>query len=67
MTWIEDRFVRITLMLLPAVIVAVGCMISLLPHEFIRHAAGVLTAWLYLSVPLGVAVGNCALSENDCQ
>jgi hypothetical protein len=66
MTWVENRFARIAVMLLPAMIVVVGCGVSLLPHEFIRHAVEVLTAWLYLSVPVGIAVGNCALSENDC-
>ena len=66
MMWVQNRFARIAVVLLPAMIVVVGCVVSLLPHGLVRHTAEVLTAWLYLSVPIGIAVGNCALSENDC-
>jgi hypothetical protein len=67
MSWVEDRFSRTMLMLLPAMVVVAGCGVSLLPHELVVHTVSLLTTWLYLSIPIGIAVGHCALSERDCQ
>ena len=67
MSWLEVRFTRTTLMLLPAMIVIAGFGISLLPRQLIVQAVSLLTTWLYLSILIGVAVGHCALSESDHQ
>jgi len=53
-------------MLVLAMVVIAGCGISLLPHGLIVQAVNLLTIWLYLSIPIGIAVGHCALSESDC-
>jgi hypothetical protein len=67
MSWVEDRFSRTMLMLLPAMIVVAGCGVSLLPRHLIVQAVSLLTTWLYLSILIGIAVGHCALSESDSQ
>ena len=67
MSWVEDRFTRTMLMLLPAMIVVAGCGVSLLPRQLIVQAVSLLTTWLYLSILIGIAVGHCALSESDSQ
>jgi hypothetical protein len=67
MSWVEDRFTRTMLVLLPAMIVVAGCGVSLLPRQLIVHAVSLLTIWLYLSILTGIAVGHCALGESDHQ
>lgn len=67
MSWVEDRFTRTMLMLLPAMIVIAGFGVSLLPHQLIVQAVSLLTTWLYLSILIGIGVGHCALSESDSQ
>jgi|HubBroStandDraft_5_1064220.scaffolds.fasta_scaffold1764373_1 hypothetical protein len=67
MSWVEDRFARTMLVLLPAMIVIAGCGVSLLPHQLIVQAVSLLTSWLYLSILIGIAVGHCALGESDHQ
>ena len=67
MSWVEDRFTRTMLMLLPAMIVVAGCGVSLLPRQLIVQAVTLLTTWLYLSILIGIAVGHCALGESDSQ
>jgi hypothetical protein len=66
MSRIKDRFSRTMLMLLPTMLVVVGCAVSLLPESIVVHTLSLLTTWLYLSIPIGIAVGHCALSESDC-
>ena len=65
MSWVEDRFTRTMLMLLPAMIVVAGCGVSFLPRQLIVQAVSLLTTWLYLSILIGIAVGHCALGESD--
>jgi hypothetical protein len=67
MPWVEDRFTRTMLMLLPAMIVIAGFGVSLLPRQLIVQAVSLLTTWLYLSILIGIAVGHCALGESDHQ
>jgi hypothetical protein len=67
MSWVEDRFTRTMLLLLPAMIIVAGCGVSLLPRQLIVQAVSLLTTWLYLSILIGIAVGHCALGESDRQ
>jgi hypothetical protein len=67
MSWVEDRFARTMLVLLPAMIVIAGCGVSLLPRQLIVQAVSLLASWLYLSILIGIAVGHCALGESDHQ
>ena len=65
MTSTEDRLARLTFVLVPAVIVAIGCGLSLLPRGVVGETFTVLGVWLSFSLPVGVVVGHCALSEAD--
>jgi hypothetical protein len=65
MSPMEDRLTRLTLALVPVVIVALGCGASLLPRDLVVRAIGALAAWLSLSLLIGVVVGHCALGEAD--
>jgi hypothetical protein len=65
MSWIEVRFTRTMLMLLPAIIIVAGFGVSLLPRQLIVQAVSLLTTWLYLSILIGIVVGHCALGESD--
>jgi hypothetical protein len=65
MSLMEDRLARLALALVPVVIVALGCGVSLLPRDLVVRAIGALTAWLTLSLLIGVVVGHCALGEAD--
>ena len=67
MSSIEDRLARSILLLVPAIIVTLGCGVSLLPREMVVRAISALTAWLTLSLLIGVVVGHCALGEIDNQ
>jgi hypothetical protein len=67
MPWVEDRFTRTMLMLLPAMIVIAGFGVRLLPRQLIVQAVSLLTTWLYLSILIGIVVGHCALGESDHQ
>ena len=46
----------------PAGAVALGCG-CLAPHDAILRGAALLLAWVCVSVPIGVLVGHCTLSE----
>ena len=59
-----DRLDRLLLSSVPAIIALAGG-VSLLPHELLVRATGVLTVWLTMSVPIGVVVGHCALGEAE--
>jgi hypothetical protein len=66
MSSVGDRLTRLVLALVPVVIIAVGCGgASLLPRALVAHAITALTAWLTLSVLVGIVVGHCALGEAD--
>jgi hypothetical protein len=65
MSSVGDRLTRLTLALVPAIIVTLGCSASLVPRELVAKAISALTAWLTLSVLVGVVVGHCALGEAD--
>jgi hypothetical protein len=46
----------------PVVLVAAGaCLLQSLPESVLEF----LTAWTLVSVPVGVVIGHCALSEDD--
>jgi hypothetical protein len=46
----------------PILLVAVGaCLLQSLPDGVLEF----LTAWTLVSVPVGVVIGHCALSEDD--
>ncbi len=66
MTASEDRLARLTLALLPASIVAIGFCLSLLSRGIVDEVFIILTAWLAVSLPVGVVVGHCTLSELEC-
>ena len=51
--------------LVPAAIVTLGYGASMLPREMVLRAISALTAWLALSLGIGVVVGHCVLSEAD--
>ena len=65
MLFAEDRPARITLVMVPIAIVALGCGVSLLPRDVVLQVFNVLAAWLTLSLPIGVLVGHCALGESE--
>lgn len=58
-----DRLVRIASAIVPAIVIgtAGAC---LLPVDTLALILTVLTAWTCASVPIGVLVGHCALSED---
>jgi hypothetical protein len=46
----------------PILVVAVGtCLFQTLPESVLEF----LTVWTLVSVPAGVVIGHCALSEDD--
>lgn len=58
-----DRVFRIVSAMFPAVaLAAVGA--CLLPVDTLVPILTVLTAWVCASVPIGVLVGHCTLSED---
>jgi hypothetical protein len=59
----EDRRDRLVFYI-PALIVVLGCGVSLLPHAALADALIGLTAWTGLSIPLAMLIGHCALSED---
>jgi hypothetical protein len=61
----EDRLARLMLVVVPITLVALGCGVSLLPHDVIMQVFYVLAAWLTLSLPIGIVVGHCALDGSD--
>jgi hypothetical protein len=61
------RSSRVALAVMPAAIVALGCGASLVPRDLVMHVGSVLAVWLTLSLPVGVAVGRCALGEADAR
>jgi hypothetical protein len=65
MSTIEDRLARLILVLVPSIIVTLGCGVSLLPRDMVMQAINALTAWLTLSLLIGVVVGHCALGEAE--
>lgn len=46
----------------PAGALALGCG-CLAPHDLLVRGAALLLAWICVSVPVGVLVGHCTLSE----
>ncbi|HEX3398848.1 MAG TPA: hypothetical protein VHT74_00835 [Acetobacteraceae bacterium] len=62
---VEDRLTRLTIAAVPAVIVAVGYCLSLLPRSLVIEMLSILALWLSLALPLGIVVGHCALSEGE--
>ena len=44
----------------PAAIVAAALVLHLLPREVLAF----LTAWILISLPVGVLIGHCVLSED---
>jgi hypothetical protein len=68
MTSNGDRRDRLILALVPTAITILGCGVSLLPrHHWVLQAIGVLSVWLTLSLPVGIAIGHCMLGETDCR
>jgi len=66
MTLPDLRAARLAIVLVSGFIALIGYRVDLLPRELVISALTVLTAWLSLSVPVGVLVGHCVLSEGDC-
>jgi hypothetical protein len=56
----EDRRERLMLFFIPALIVLLGCGMSLMPPVAIVF----LTAWTCLSFPLAMLVGRCVLNDD---
>jgi hypothetical protein len=56
----EGRSAGLMLMGLPILVVLTSTLMHVLPLK----VAVLLTAWTLLSLPLGIAVGHCALSED---
>jgi hypothetical protein len=67
MTSTEDRLARLALAIVPVAIVVVGCCLSLLSRDFVVDVLTILAVWLSFSLPVGVVVGHCALSEGEYQ
>ncbi|MEI7710419.1 MAG: hypothetical protein WCI94_03240 [Rhodospirillales bacterium] len=38
-------------------------LVGIAAYRWAPHAANLLALWIILSVPLGIAVGHCALNE----
>lgn len=64
MTVADDRRERLVSVCVPALIVLLGCGLSLLPPATLAHAVSCFVVWICLSFPLAVLVGHCALSED---
>jgi hypothetical protein len=60
----EDRRERLALFVIPALIVVLGCSVSLLPPAALAELLICLTAWTGLSIPLAMLIGHCVLSED---
>jgi len=60
----EDRRDRVISFGLPVMVVLTGCGASLLPSAVLSHILEFLTVWTFLSIPLAVLVGHCALGED---
>ena len=56
---------RLVLVLVPAVIVTLGCGVSLMPRDLVIRWTSLLAAWLTLSLPVGVLVGHCVPDEAE--
>ena len=56
----ESRSTGLIAIGLPALIVAVG----VLMHQLPLKVAFLLMAWSVFSLPVGIAIGHCALSED---
>jgi hypothetical protein len=63
MTPAEDWINRSILAVVPLAIIVAGCCLSQLPRSLVMEALSILAVWLCISLPLGVVVGHCALSE----
>jgi hypothetical protein len=59
-----DRREKKVALLVPVLIVLLGCGATQLPPAALGEALAFLTAWSCLSLPLAVLVGHCALSED---
>lgn len=56
---------RLVLALVPAIIVTLGCGVSLMPYDLIVRGTSLLAAWLTLSLPVAVLVGHCVPDEAE--
>ncbi len=56
----KGRSAGLMLMGLPLLVVIASTILQVLPLK----VAIILTVWTLLSLPLGIAVGHCALSED---
>lgn len=55
----DERAARIVPVLIAASIVVGACGLRLLPHGLVMSALNLATAWLLLSVPIGIMAGHC--------
>lgn len=55
---------KLFLFCIPALILVVGCGMSLLSASAVAEVLRFLTAWTCLSIPLAVLVGHCALGDD---
>ena len=60
----EVRREKVFLFCISALILLLGCGMSLLPSSAVAEVLRLLTAWTCLSIPLAVLVGHCALGED---
>ncbi len=60
----DERLLRLALPVLAVTIAGLVLGLSLLPRDVVVHVISVLTAWLMLSVPIGIVIGHCVL--DDC-
>ena len=59
MSLFDERAARTVPVLVSAAIVVAACGLRLLPHGMLMGVLNLLTAWLLLSVPIGVMAGHC--------
>ena len=65
MSAVDEDLARLILWLVPTAIVAIGCVLSVLPHSAVVNLVTFLFAWLSLSLPIGVLAGNFMLNESE--
>jgi hypothetical protein len=63
MSAVDERLARLILWLVPIAIVIVGCVLRVLPHCVVLDLVTFMFAWVSLSLPIGVLVGNFILNE----
>jgi hypothetical protein len=65
MVWTEACRSRLTLIMMPTVLVTIGFGFSLLPIRLVVGLCNLLMVWLTLSFPLSVLVCHCMLNETE--